>query len=205
VFDLRAHLAEPAIAGALADRQPASGLGFLFHRPEHACCFGRASPGAAGVTFVAINRGVVSADQPVHDCRVMHAAAGCARRMDEPAAGIDTNVRLARRHRHSIESDEFTFDSHPIRGRIGRLAEIQSKSDRLLGERKKRLARLMGKRRIGIVLSEHTDEDGALIFQQACKLASAPYRSGPSRNWIKIKNPDSPAMIRAREAEWRET
>jgi hypothetical protein len=31
---------------------------------------------------------------------------------------------------------------------------------------------------------------------------SAPYRSGPSRDWIKVKNPDSPAMIRAREAEW---
>jgi hypothetical protein len=27
-------------------------LGFLFHRPEHACCFGRAPPNAAGVTFV---------------------------------------------------------------------------------------------------------------------------------------------------------
>jgi bifunctional non-homologous end joining protein LigD len=80
-----------------------------------------------------------------------------------------------------------------------------------LSDRKKRLARLLGKRRIGIVLSEHTNEDGALIFQQACKLGlegvvskrlSAPYRSGPSRDWIKVKNPDSPAMIRAREAEW---
>jgi bifunctional non-homologous end joining protein LigD len=80
-----------------------------------------------------------------------------------------------------------------------------------LGDRKKRLARLLGKRRIGIVLSEHTDEDGALIFRQACKLGlegivskrlSAPYRSGPSRDWVKIKNPNSPAMIRAREAEW---
>jgi bifunctional non-homologous end joining protein LigD len=79
-----------------------------------------------------------------------------------------------------------------------------------LGDRKKRLARLLGKRRIGIVLSEHTDEDGALIFRQACKLGlegivskrlSAPYRSGPSRDWVKIKNPNSPAMIRAREAE----
>jgi ATP-dependent DNA ligase len=29
-----------------------------------------------------------------------------------------------------------------------------------------------------------------------------PYRSGPSRDWIKVKNPNSPAMIRAREAEW---
>jgi len=60
-------------------------------------------------------------------------------------------------------------------------------------------------------LSEHTAEDGALIFKQACKLGlegvvskrlSAPYRSGPSRDWLKIKNPDSPAMIRAREVEW---
>ena len=80
-----------------------------------------------------------------------------------------------------------------------------------LGYRKKRLARLLGGRRLGIVLSEHTDEDGATIFQQACRMGlegivskrlSAPYRSGLSRDWLKVKNPDSPAMIRAREAEW---
>jgi bifunctional non-homologous end joining protein LigD len=80
-----------------------------------------------------------------------------------------------------------------------------------LGDRKKRLARLLGKRRIGIVLSEHTDEDGATIFREACRLGlegivskrlSAPYRSGPSRDWINLKNPDSPAMIRAWEVEW---
>jgi bifunctional non-homologous end joining protein LigD len=34
------------------------------------------------------------------------------------------------------------------------------------------------------------------------KRLSAPYRSGPSRDWLKVKNPDSPAMIRARKAEW---
>jgi ATP-dependent DNA ligase len=53
--------------------------------------------------------------------------------------------------------------------------------------------------------------DGAAVFAQACRMGlegivskrlSAPYRSGPSRDWIKVKNPDSPAMIRAREAEW---
>jgi ATP-dependent DNA ligase len=57
----------------------------------------------------------------------------------------------------------------------------------------------------------HTTEDGATIFVHACKMGlegivskrlSAPYRSGPSRDWIKVKNPDSPAMIRAREVEW---
>jgi bifunctional non-homologous end joining protein LigD len=80
-----------------------------------------------------------------------------------------------------------------------------------LSDRKKRLAKLLGGRRLGIVLSDHTDEDGEVIFQQACvmglegivsKRLTAPYRSGPSRDWLKVKNPDSPAMIRAREADW---
>jgi bifunctional non-homologous end joining protein LigD len=80
-----------------------------------------------------------------------------------------------------------------------------------LGDRKKRLARLLGKRRLGIVLSQHTDEDGAAIFQQACRMGlegivskrlSAPYRSGRSRDWIKVKNPNSPAMVRHREESW---
>src|ERR1700722_11394692 len=80
-----------------------------------------------------------------------------------------------------------------------------------LGDRKKRLTRLLGGRRLGIVLSDHTDDDGAAVFRQGCvmglegivsKRLTAPYRSGPSRDWLKVKNPDSPAMIRAREAEW---
>jgi bifunctional non-homologous end joining protein LigD len=35
-----------------------------------------------------------------------------------------------------------------------------------LGDRKKRLARLLARRRVGIVLSEHTADDGATIFRQ---------------------------------------
>jgi ATP-dependent DNA ligase len=34
------------------------------------------------------------------------------------------------------------------------------------------------------------------------KRLSSPYRSGRSTDWLKIKNPDSPAMIRVREGEW---
>jgi bifunctional non-homologous end joining protein LigD len=34
------------------------------------------------------------------------------------------------------------------------------------------------------------------------KLPSAPYRSGRSRDWLKVKNPDSPAMVRYREERW---
>jgi bifunctional non-homologous end joining protein LigD len=53
-------------------------------------------------------------------------------------------------------------------------------------------------------------DEGAAIFRQACaiglegivsKRLSAAYRSGPSRDWLTTKNPDSPAMIRAREEE----
>ena len=71
-----------------------------------------------------------------------------------------------------------------------------------LSDRKKRLARLLGGRRLGIVLSDHTDDDDATVFRQACvmglegivsKRLTAPYRSGPSRDWLKIKNPNSPA------------
>jgi bifunctional non-homologous end joining protein LigD len=80
-----------------------------------------------------------------------------------------------------------------------------------LRDRKRRLARLLGRRRLGIVLSQHTADDGAAVFRQACKLGledivskwlSAPYRSGRSRNWLKVKNPDSPAMTRHREERW---
>jgi bifunctional non-homologous end joining protein LigD len=39
-----------------------------------------------------------------------------------------------------------------------------------LGDRKKRLAKLLGRRRLGSVLSEHTDEGGATVFRQACKM-----------------------------------
>jgi bifunctional non-homologous end joining protein LigD len=55
-----------------------------------------------------------------------------------------------------------------------------------LGDRKKRLARLLGGRRLGIVFSDHTDDDGAMIFRHACRMGpegigskrlSAPYRS----------------------------
>jgi bifunctional non-homologous end joining protein LigD len=58
------------------------------------------------------------------------------------------------------------------------------------------------------VFNKHTDEKGPVAFLHACKMGlegiaskrlSASYRSGPSRDWLKVKNRDSPAMIRARE------
>jgi bifunctional non-homologous end joining protein LigD len=76
-----------------------------------------------------------------------------------------------------------------------------------LSRRKDRLARLLARVPVGIALNEHTDAKGELVFRQACvmglegivsKRLTAPYKSGPCRDWIKVKNPDSPAMVRAR-------
>jgi bifunctional non-homologous end joining protein LigD len=81
-----------------------------------------------------------------------------------------------------------------------------------LGERKAKLARLLARAPAGIAFNAHTDEDGATVFRHACKMGlegivskrlTAPYRSGPSRDWIKVKNPESPAMVRHREGRWR--
>jgi ATP-dependent DNA ligase len=80
-----------------------------------------------------------------------------------------------------------------------------------LGKGKIRLARLLARAAPGIELNEHTDADGTAVFRHACKMGlegivskrvTAPYRSGPSRDWIKVKNPNSPAMRRAREGRW---
>jgi bifunctional non-homologous end joining protein LigD len=78
-------------------------------------------------------------------------------------------------------------------------------------KRKAKLARLLARINVGIALNEHTQADGATVFRQACamglegivsKRLASPYRSGPSRDWIKVKNPDSPAMVRFREGRW---
>jgi bifunctional non-homologous end joining protein LigD len=68
--------------------------------------------------------------------------------------------------------------------------------------------RLLASAQLGIEFNEHTDARGELVLRQArvmglagivSKRLTAPYRSGPSRDWIKVKNPDSPAMVRHRE------
>jgi bifunctional non-homologous end joining protein LigD len=79
-----------------------------------------------------------------------------------------------------------------------------------LSERKAKLPRLLVRKPVAIAFNEHTDEAGATIFRHARKFGlegivskrlAAP-RSGRSRDWIKVKNPDSPAMIRHRAVRW---
>src|SRR3954464_2080510 len=89
MLDFRAHLAEPVIAGTLAGRQPAAGSGLLLHRPEHARRLRGALLRVARVALVAIDRGVIIADQTVHHLRIVHVAARHAGGVHKAAAGID--------------------------------------------------------------------------------------------------------------------
>ena len=75
--------------------------------------------------------------------------------------------------------------------------------------RKAKLERVI--RNSGIALSEHIEGDGAEVFRQACQMGlegivskrrDMPYRAGPSRMWLKIKNPKSPAMLRLDDESW---
>jgi hypothetical protein len=63
------------------------------------------------------------------------------------------------------------FDELVRRGRQAACrAAARTSAACMLSDRMKRLGRLLAKRRVGIVLSTHTDEDGGAIFQQACRM-----------------------------------
>ena len=79
----------------------------------------------------------------------------------------------------------------------------------ILRERKRKLFKLLRRAWRGIEYVEHIEGEGAVIFEHACKLGLEgivckriylPYRHGPSKSWIKVKNKKHPAMLRVKEA-----
>jgi bifunctional non-homologous end joining protein LigD len=67
-----------------------------------------------------------------------------------------------------------------------------------LEERKRALAKLLGKAGSALHFNDHIEEAGDIVFRHACKLGfegivskrlGSPYRSGRSRDWLKSKNP----------------
>jgi hypothetical protein len=66
-------------------------------------------------------------------------------------------------------------------------------------------------RKAGLQLNEHIVEPGDIVFRHACKLGlegivskrkDSTYRSGRSPDWLKMKNPDAPAVKREAEEDW---
>jgi bifunctional non-homologous end joining protein LigD len=81
-----------------------------------------------------------------------------------------------------------------------------------LSMRKTNLARLLARRPDGIFIAPYeAGEIGPDLFRAACRMGleglvskrrDRAYRGGRCNHWIKIKNPDSPAMKRAAEVDW---
>jgi bifunctional non-homologous end joining protein LigD len=74
--------------------------------------------------------------------------------------------------------------------------------------RKATLASLLRSCPPGVRFNEHLTHDGAVLFRHACKMGlegivskrlGSIYRSGRSKDWLKFKSPDAPAV--KREAE----
>jgi ATP-dependent DNA ligase len=90
------------------------------------------------------------------------------------------------------------------------LLELDGEDLRRL-RRKAGLARLLRKPHAGIAANEHYVGNGDIVYRQACKLGcegivskrlGSFYRSGRSKQWVKIKNPAAPAVRREAEEDW---
>jgi bifunctional non-homologous end joining protein LigD len=78
--------------------------------------------------------------------------------------------------------------------------------------RKATLASILRKSRPGVRLNEHLEHsEGDVVFRHACKMGlegivskrlGSRYRSGPSPDWLKFKNPAAPAVKREAEEDW---
>jgi bifunctional non-homologous end joining protein LigD len=110
---------------------------------------------------------------------------------------------LIRGHRTVASAVHCAFDLLELDGRDLRREPIE--------ERKALLAELLDGSHLSIVLNEHFEEDGSIVFREACKLGcegivskrlGSPYRSGRSPHWVKVKNPKAPAVRREAEEHW---
>jgi len=110
---------------------------------------------------------------------------------------------LIRRQRTSATAIHCAFDLLELDGEDFRRHPIEA--------RKKRLAKLLRRAHSTIVLNEHYGDDGAIIFKHACKLGcegivskrlGSRYQAGRTSDWLKIKNPNAPAVTREAEGDW---
>ena len=110
---------------------------------------------------------------------------------------------LIRGHRPLATAVHCAFDLVELDGEDLRRQQIEAC--------KQRLAALLHGAHSTIVLNEHYEGDGAIVYQHACALGcegivskrlGSPYRSGRSAHWLKVKNPAAPAVRREAEEDW---
>jgi bifunctional non-homologous end joining protein LigD len=136
------------------------------------------------------------ASLPVRSCLID----GEAIVVDESGLSV---FELLRYRRHDHAALLCAFDLIELDGNDLRRTPIE--------ERKDFLAKLLNRPQEGIAFNQHYLCDGAVLFKHACALGcegivskrvGSPYRSGRTDCWVKVKNPQAPAVRREAEEDW---
>jgi bifunctional non-homologous end joining protein LigD len=117
-------------------------------------------------------------------------------------SGHDGVTDFAKLHSRSYPQSVFlyAFDVLELNGEDLRKEPLE--------KRKAKLEKILRKADSGLRFNEHLEGDGATIFRHACKLGlegivskrrDLGYRSGRCKAWVKVKNPNSPAMMRVED------
>jgi bifunctional non-homologous end joining protein LigD len=185
-------------------KAPPSGPGWL-HEIKHDGFRILARRDAAGVRLIARAGNEFShrfpamavGKLPVRSCLIDGEAIVC----DQNGLAV---FELIRRHGALASAVHCAFDLLELDGRDLRREPIE--------KRKTLLARLLKGQQSSLVLNEHYEEDGAIVYREACRLGcegivskrlGSSYRSGRSSHWVKVKNPNAPAVKREAEEDWR--
>jgi len=110
---------------------------------------------------------------------------------------------LIRRHDTVANAEHCAFDLLELDGRDLRREPVE--------KRKELLAELLSGSRHSLSFNECFEDEGAIVFREACKLGcegivskrlGSMYRRGRSPHWVKVKNPNAPAVKREAEEDW---
>jgi bifunctional non-homologous end joining protein LigD len=133
---------------------------------------------------------------PVRSCLIDGEACVC----DKNGLAVFELIRGYRSHASAVLC---AFDLLELDGQDLRRHPIE--------KRKALLAELLNGSKLSLILNEHFEDDGEIVFREACKLGcegivskrlGSPYRSGRSAHWLKVKNPKAPAVKREAEEDW---
>ena len=133
---------------------------------------------------------------PVRSCFIDGEAIVC----DKSGLAV---FELIRCHGTIASAIHCAFDLLELDGRDLRREPIE--------KRKELLAELLAGSQVNLVFNECFEEDGAIVYREACKLGcegivskrlGSSYRSGRFGHWIEVKNPEAPAVKREAEEDW---
>jgi bifunctional non-homologous end joining protein LigD len=184
---------------------PPSGPGWL-HEIKHDGIRILARKDAAGVRLITRNGNdftsrfpfiaMAVGKLPVRSCLIDGEAVVC----DQNGLPVFDLIRGYRTHASAVH---IAFDLLELDGKDLRRQPIEI--------RKHLLAKLLKGSHLSLVVNEHFEEDGARVYSAACQLGcegivskrlGSPYRSGRSSNWVKVKNPNAPAVKREAKEDW---